>query len=315
MAPTPLSGYKGASMPMQLFPVLLLLAADAASGTKGQADLYGRVVDRALERAQANLIGATDLWVDHSRWENAWIVESERYQVRTTHSRHLALEIAQNLEYMHGEFVKLLGPGGPPPRKFRVWIFPELAAYNEFGNQRGAEHSSSYGSFYASEDPDQPVATYYTPNATLLGMWLTHAATHQYVEQCFARPLPLWASEGLASYFALFWDWSYGSRELRRIADGAGYVPLDRLLRDPIEAYVGGADVRFVELGMLFHYLLNHREDMKTRAGEGVETAPFRDYLRALVRGNASPTPPFWKADEQAVGLEQAFKAFDFSAR
>lgn len=302
-------------MPMQLFPVLLLLAADAASGTKGQADLYGRVVDRALERAQANLIGATDLWVDHSRWENAWIVESERYQVRTTHSRHLALEIAQNLEYMHGEFVKLLGPGGPPPRKFRVWIFPELAAYNEFGNQRGAEHSSSYGSFYASEDPDQPVATYYTPNATLLGMWLTHAATHQYVEQCFARPLPLWASEGLASYFALFWDWSYGSRELRRIADGAGYVPLDRLLRDPIEAYVGGADVRFVELGMLFHYLLNHREDMKTRAGEGVETAPFRDYLRALVRGNASPTPPFWKADEQAVGLEQAFKAFDFSAR
>lgn len=305
-------------MSMQLFLALFLLTSGAAGAASGPAELYGRVVDRALERAQGELVGATDLWVDHSIWENAWVVESEHYQVRTTHSRHLGAEVAKNLEFMRGEFEKLLGPGGPAPRKFRVWIFPELTAYNVFGNLRGAEHSSSYGSFYAPDDPDQPIATYYSPNPTLLGMWLTHAAAHQYIEQCFARPLPLWASEGLASYFALFWDWSYGARELKRIAEGASYVPLDRLLRDPIQAYVGVADLRFIELGMLFHYLLNYRDDTKTRAAEsadGVETAPFRDYLRALVRGNASPTPPFWTSDAQVADLEQAFKAFDFSAR
>ena len=296
--------------------VLLALgsyAAQAAPPKTNPPDLYQRALRRALEKAQIELLQNTDLWEDHTRWEDPWIVESDHYQVRTTHSRLLASSLGKDLDYMFEEVVKLLGPSAPRG-KFPIWIFPDLPAYNAFGAQHGAEHSSMYGGFYSSEHAERPVAAYFTENRTLLGMWVTHAAVHQYLEQVQPASYPLWIGEGLASYFALFWDWNYGARELRRFLTSGDFVPLERLTRDPIQAYADSSAVRFIELGMLFHYLLNCREDTKT-SPEG-DVGPFRDFLRALTRGQDVSGFPFVRLSrEEMQAIEQDFKSYDFGGQ
>lgn len=295
---------------------LLALLSSAVPAPGGGPDaLYRRTVERSLERAQAELVASIDLFVEHPRWEDPWVVTSEHFEVRTTESYALAAEMARQLEFIHGEWVKLLGPGSPPPGKNRIWIFPNIAAYNQFG-QQAAEHSSMYGSFYADQQAEQPVATYYNPNHTWLGMWITHAATHQFLAKSFGAEPELWIAEGLASYFALYWDWSYGARELKRLASGREFVPLERLLSEPIQAYVTNANDRFIELGMLFRYFLDHCEGTKNGAGGQADAGPFRDFLRAALRGQDISRTEFAQTlDEGSDLLESDFKNFDFGAQ
>jgi hypothetical protein len=140
-------------------------------------------------------------------------------------------------------------------------------------------------------------------------MWVTHSATHQYLEQTFGNAMPTWVSEGLASYFALYWDWEYGKRELRRLIDAGRLVPLRRLVAEPLPAYVGSADARFIELGMLFHFLLNYCEGTKLGAAGDPDDGPFLQFLRASVRGQDTSKLVFVQTVEEAAELlEEDFK-------
>ena len=297
-------------------PFLLLLLVSLQSGARARTDgPYGRVVARALERSAAELLAAAKFDVDHSRWEDPWVVTSEHYEVRSIKSYAQARTIANSSEFLRGEFVKLLGEGrGGRAARHAIWIFPYIGDYNRFGNANGAEHSSMLGSYYASDDPAQPVATYENGNPTLLGMWITHSAVHQFVEQNFGTQREVWIDEGLASYFALFWDWSYGASELERIKKARAFIPLTRLVREPIQAYLGQAHDRFIELGMLFHFLLNSCETTRNGAGGDPSTGPFQEFLRAAVRGQDVSDTEFMQTFEDAPELlEEDFKKFDFT--
>jgi len=276
---------------------------------------YRRVVARALTRAQETLVASSDFEVDHSRWEDPWVLRSEHYEVRTTKSFAQARTLSQSLEYMHGEFEKLLGQTPPRDQPYRVWVFPDLASYNQHGDQHGAEHSSLLGSFFSSQHPEQPVVSYQTSNPTLLGMWLTHSAAHQYLETTRGTRAPVWVSEGLASYFALYWDWGFGARELERI-ERAGFVPLARLFDEPLAAYLQRPDDRFIQLGMLFHFLLNTCEATKNGATGDPESGPFQEFLRLAVRGEDTRQTDFVQSlDGTLELLEKEFKGHVFEAR
>jgi hypothetical protein len=292
---------------MPCAPLVLL----ALSGpTPGGEELYRKAVTRSLERAQEELLAATDLWVDHSRWDDPWIVVSEHFEVRTTHSHALAGKIGRDLEFLRGEWIKLVGEGQRPTGKARVWIFPSIGAYNQLGEQYD-EHSSMYGGFYARDEPEQPAVALYDANHTRLGMWITHAATHQFLARSFGLEPETWIAEGLASYFALFWDWGYGQRELERLESSGRFVPLEGLLRAALPEYVSSAHERFIELGMLFHFLLNSWEPTRNAAdGTG---GTFQEYLRAAVRGQGRSGSEFERTLREAGSfLEQDFRDFAF---
>jgi len=293
---------------------VLVLAALQAAPARLEGP-YKRVVSRALERAEAKLLTSASFDVDHSRWEDPWVVQTEHYEVRSTKSYAQAHSIADSAEFMRGEYVKLLGEGrGGRAGRQAIWIYPSLAAYKIFGNQNGAEHSSFYGSYYASGDAALPVATYDDNNPTQLGIWVTHSAVHQFLEQGFGPQRETWVDEGLASYFALFWDWSYGASELERMQKARTFIPLQRLLREPIQTYGDHAHEHFIELGMLFHYLLNSCETTKNGAGGDPSTGPFLEYLRAAVRGQDTSSTEFAQtAGDELDLLEQDFKDFDFA--
>ena len=293
---------------------ILFLAVLQTTPSRAESP-YRRVLARALERAEKQLLASANFDVDHSRWDDPWIVQTEHYEVRSTKSYSQARSIADGSELMRGEFVKLLGEGraGRTGRQ-AIWIYPTLSAYKTFGNANGAEHSSFWGSYYASADAALPVATYDPNNPTQLGMWVTHSAVHQFLEQSFGSQRETWVDEGLASYFALFWDWHYGASELERLKKARMFVPLERLVQEPIQAYAEHTHERFIELGMLFHYLLNSCEVTKNGAGGDPTTGPFQEFLRAAVRGQDVSGTEFAKSfDEDAALLEQDFKDFDFA--
>jgi hypothetical protein len=293
---------------MLLAAWLLVLAPQAA----GQGGLYGTVVTRALGRAQAQLAASTKFEVDHSRWEDPWIVRTEHYEVRTTRSYAQAASLAKSLEFMRVEFEKLLGPAPAREGRHAVWIMPDLAAYNQKGESAG-DHSSLLGSFHAVEFPERPVVALQSRNATELGMWVTHSATHQYVASAFGERAPTWVAEGLASYFALYWDWNYGAEELARQAKAGRLLPLERLFAEPLPAYRADPHVRFLQLGMLFHFLLNSCEATRNGATGDPETGPFREFLRLAVRGEDTRRTDFAESLEGTLDLLQAeFEEHEF---
>jgi len=277
---------------------------------------YRRVVSAALGRAQTRLEAGLELEVDHSSWEDPWIVRTPHHEVRTTKSRGQAAALAKSLEFMHAEFEKLLGPAPARAEHLRVWVVPDLAAYNQLGDAHGGDHSSVLGSFFAADHPERPLIAMQSNNATLLGMWVTHSAVHQYVHAAFGEHAPTWVSEGLASYFALYWDWSYGARELARLKTARRLVPLEGLLREALPTYRQAPDVRFIELGMLFHFLLNTCEATRDGADGDPETGPFREYLRRAVRGEDTREKDFALTLEEALELiEEEFLAHEFEQK
>lgn len=295
-------------------PVLVLIGAQGSPAAK-PADLYRRAVARAYARAQAELVAAAKLDVDHSRWEDPWVAVTEHYEVRSTKSYRQARTIADSSEFLRAEMVKLLGEGrGGRTAKQPIWIFPNLGAYTVFGNANGEEHSSLWGSYYADKDPALAVATYENGNPTLLGMWVTHSAVHQFLSQNFGAQRLVWVDEGLASYFALFWDWDYGASELERLKQARAFIPLERLVREPIQAYLEKPHERFIELGMLFHFLLNSCE--ATKNGANGDPGPFQEFLRLAVRGQDVSDTEFMTSFEEAARLlEEDFRNFDFTRK
>jgi len=306
---------------MRRRPVLLALAALAAVAAVrgGPADdapdsPYERALRKSVRRAQLELQRELDLWEDHSSWDDPWIARSEHYEVRTTHSRGLARDLARGLDQMLGFFQSVLRRRYTPDAPFQVHVFPGLAEYNEFGTQHGAEHSSFYGSFFASAAPGQPVATYFVENRVLLRMWVTHGATHQFVAAAFGSEGPPWISEGLAAYFALYWDNAYGPAELERISAQGGDIPLGELLAAPEARYTDRPHERLVQLGMLFTYLLSFRDDTRlVYDGEELVSAPFADYVVAVLRSQnveANPVHELFTVDLEALELD--FRGFEF---
>ena len=295
--------------------VLLLALPLALPPGDGAADkLYARAVQHAVERAQKELFAGVHFEVDHSVWDNPWVVTSAHYEVRTTHSYAQAAEISNGLELLYAEWTKLLGEGPAHAGLRRVWIFPGMADYNKFGTEAGAEHSSLTGCFFSDKHAEQPVATYQNGNPKLIAMWATHGAVHQYLLQRYGEQHLTWVDEGLAAYFALFWDWDFATHEFARIVRGPTYVPLERLVSEPIQAYKIKPEDRFIELGLLFRYLLNSCEATRNGAGGDPTTGPFQEFLRAAVRGQDVSETEFMQGfEEGAALLEEDFKSFDFS--
>jgi hypothetical protein len=296
------------------FLAITLAAQAAGAQTPSPAATAQDALQRALERAQKDVESKLELWADHSTWEKAWQVASPHYIVRTTRSHWFGRQMGETLESMYPRFQELLAPGFEPPSKLVVNVFPDIASYNTFGEQNGAEHSSFYGSFFAQQASDRSVAATYHENPTLMRMWLTHSATHQFLDRAFTSPRLAWIEEGLSAYFELQWDYAYGVAELERMKAEGKLIPLRQLLPAPVQQYTTRTHERFIQLGMLMYYLLYFREDTRTVMDEGVLLqAPFNDYLREMLTGRDNTKNPVHELFTQRIDeLERDFHAYEF---
>lgn len=296
--------------------LLVLTAGLFRSGAIAQAPArptpYQRALVAATADAQQRIENGLSLWSDHSTWEQAWVGRTERFAVRTTSSYGAARDLAQGLEVMIGNLERTLGRTPAPTGVQNVYVFPDLAAYNQFGNQFGEHHSSFYGSFFAPRNDQRPVAALWSDNATLLRMQVTHSAVHQYLAAAYpGRTLPAWLDEGLAAHFAAWWDYGWTLGEYERLRAAGELPPLPTLLQDGVAAYVGGTHARMTELAMLFYWLLRFREDTRT-PDEAAAPAPFRDYVTALLEGRPTDGMHCALLFADAAQLDEDLRAFTF---
>ena len=239
---------------------------------------FGRIMQSALDRSGDSLLKRNDFYREHATWEQAFVVSSEHYRLKTVGSRSAANKLVAGLEFMLGEFQSLLASDFVPAQRFEIDVLP-LAEYNVRGDD-AAEHSSFYGSFLGSAGR---VAISYNPNSEYIGILATHSACHQFTQQAFGRSMPFWISEGLAAYFATFWNPEWSQSELERVKNSQAWIGMRSLLSGRASDYMSSGDTRLIELGMLFKYLLQFNET----TGEDADS-PFVNFLRASVRGQQS---------------------------
>lgn len=299
---------------LPLLPALLTLPGSVPATVETPEPLH-RALVASIERAQEEIERNQVLWTDHSNWADPWIVRGETFQVHTTASYAFGRTLAESLDSMLPRFEQLTGLKldlkGSDSEPLTVLVFPTLEQYNELGDNFD-ERSSIYGSFLATGEPGEAVATYYQPNLTLMRMWATHSALSLFVHRAGdGEPPRLWVERAVASYFASSWDYPYYVREFRRMRDAGELIDLDDLIRAPIAEYVDNPHARFIQLGMLVTYLRSCREETRTRmTGRRVDAAPFEDFLRALFAG----TRPEDSAVTRLLGEDRATLQRDFFA-
>ncbi len=270
---------------MLLRRLFLILAAAAPAQAQDESPLAG-LLDAAIARAETKLQADLDIWQDHSTWETAWRVRTEHYEVRRVGSYVQAKGTADTLERALARFETTLGVSLPAnTERMKVFVLPSEAAYRQFGDDHGEEHSSFYGSFYANNHPEQPVAMVHDSNWGR--QYLIHSACHQFLAKAFpGRTPPVCVDEGLAAYFSMCdsmnFGWARSQFESWRGDDDA-FIPLRRLLSDPIARYADNPIRRMLELGILFWYLFEYRDDTRNR--DAGESSPFREYLLLHLRG------------------------------
>lgn len=304
--------------PRAFFACLAAVALTAGADLTAQQDKrIEAALSKAVRAAQAKLEQKATLWTDHSKWARARIVKSKYFAVRTTQNHVYGKRMAEGLDAMAGHFKSLLKPDHDWGDRAQILLFPTLTDYNTAGNNANTQavHSSIYGSFYASEQTGRPVAAVFHANYTLVCIEVTHSAVHHFLDRAYpgATP-PIWVQEGLAGYFSLYWSWSWGASELARFQEQKSWVPLDRALKNGLNRYGNKAHQHFIQLGMLFKYLLHERADTKsTPDDDGVQQGPFADYLRKTLQGIDVKKHPVHKLlFENTKQLEAELKAHEF---
>jgi hypothetical protein len=311
-------------VPLLLFLLLLLglappvtgtLIPPPSSGLRSETG-YDRALREAMSRAQGELQRGITLRTDHSRWEDPWVVTTQHYRVTTIDSYFLGRSIADGLETMLHSFQAVLGTDWTPSTPLAVNLFPDLLAYNQFGDDFGDLRTSISGSHYAIGHAEQPVVAMPGTNVTQTQMWITHAAAQQFAHHAFRTVPPTWISEGIGAYFSLYWSPGYGPAELRRLVETGNYIPLSALIGAGIDSYAGSAHDRFMELGTFFWYLLHYREETRTAAPGEVEVPEsFASYLHAVLSGEGATDHPFYLYFlDNVVQIERDFKACEFGS-
>lgn len=283
-----------------------------APGRPGSDAIYRSSVEKALERARDELERSLELYVDHSSWEDPWIVERAPFRVRSTSNWRFTDDTARNLGTMVEHFEALLERPFPRDEIRDVFIFPDIGTYNDFGSPY-AHHTSILGAFYADQHPERPIAACDTGNWVWNGRNLTHGALHMYLARVAPRALPVWFEEGLASYFAYYyWENKQGVEEWERMLVDGRVIPLERLLSADLSQYTNRPDDWFVELAMFFTYMIHYCPETATSLDD-VREGSFVDYLRKAVRGERLTRHPVHRIlTNDLEFLEPVFLEFQF---
>ena len=245
------------------------------------------IVKKALEKAGRQL--EADWFRIPTSWEDAWVYQSKKHQVRTMHSFWLAKTVAKSLDDMTQHFEAFLGLKAVSGRRLPVEIHPDLAAYQNVGgsvqNDRTAHHSSAHGAFWTNELDGEPVITYELSPISLVKRFATHAAFHRHLHACNANNFPEWLEEALCAYFEMYWDTTEDRstphfRSLVKRGELRSWVELTQLTADQF-----GPNER-VQLAMMVHFLQNVCESTRqVENKEGVlSPGPFQEYVQARAR-------------------------------
>ncbi len=276
-------------------------------------------LDRVLDDVQRRVERDTEILEERTTWETAWVARSEHYEVRSLHSYGLAKQIADGQETMLEHFQRVLGKGIQRSEPFVIHVRRDVGAYNQAGEEFGTEHSSFYGSYFAEQEERTPVEVAWDRNTTWLQIQITHSALHQFLKT--AHPgarMPAWVEEGLAAYFSFYWDQAWAIAELQRMRTDDEVLGFRQLAATNLSSFGRDTHARMVQLGMLFSWLMDYREDTRIQhdADGAVTGGRFLEVLRKLCNGEGEfAALNFITELGGPIDLMKDFTAYEFPAK
>ena len=174
--------------------------------TREEADLIGRGYRKEGNR----WMSPQESEEFHSKWENAWAVETAHYKIRTTQSEAFAKDLGALLEVAYPEFLKYWG--GRPPKldkgeKMLLNAYRDFEDYRRYCVERKAESMINAAGF-AQADSKTVVGWNKTGSLRHFLQTMVHEAAHLYYWRAvgFSDP-PSWLAEAMATWFEGF-EWT-----------------------------------------------------------------------------------------------------------
>jgi tetratricopeptide (TPR) repeat protein len=238
-----------------------------------------------------------------SRWEDAWIEETEHCTVKTNHSETFAKDLALLAETAWEKMKAYHGgaePSFPPGARMTLHAYRSFEDYRDWCVQNKAQDQVAAAGF-ARSDLDVAAGWNKTGNDRQFLQTMIHEASHLFYFRVSpaARP-PSWYAEGMATWFEGFaWDgaaWTFSHISDARLpfardAMKAGrHIPLKELLAGDamqlILADPSRALLFYAECWSL-HYYLSRTDDRSARtawaefrkAADSGTPRPLLDYF------------------------------------
>jgi len=291
-----------------LFALGAAAAAAAATIQSTPRDPVAEVAQEVFEGALRDVHASAlegDLRARRRPIDDPWVVRTEHYEVHASRDRQLAAWVARSLEVQLAAMQRFLDTDRAPDERFRVTVFPDLAAYNALGEDYDAR-SSIAGAFYANSPPHDFVATYESDNYNVMLENLVYGAFLQYADSLApGRGVATALDQAMASFFA-----ANANPELARFrfeqfvairdeADGAApWTSVGALLLMGLDGFASnegaaGATLgraRRTQLAQLVTFLTQHHPDT---SGDGDGPGMFQDYVAKTYTGQNATEHPF----------------------
>jgi hypothetical protein len=288
--------------------------------------LWGWVAEASLPRYEQGLRPVHDRWLPagqaerlRSQWNQAWVIETDHYQVRTNAGLEEGVRLATELEQCYGVFSRLFAGYGlseeqlraafggqpsrarlfrPPRGQFIVHLYRNREEFQKrIARFRALDQATATGLYVPS---DRIVYCY--RDEELEGGWLAsvlHEATHQLFVEATARfqfgPRDgnYWVVEGVAAYmeslhrrngWLLVGSWDTPRLKLAReqLVQHHRYIPLNKLVELTAQDFARrDSSFLYGQSALVVHFLL-HCEKGKYRR-------VLLSFLEEVLSGRASP--------------------------
>ncbi len=177
-------------------------------------DLYGKpkVVDALLASgvdvplesgSRYSPEEAARIDAEHSRWEDAHLVEGPNYRVRTNMGIEMARSVSESMEQINAFYREFYGyrTRKKSMRSCEVRLYARRSDFDRHEPSAKPTHAGFYqpgDNFVATYDPREDESP-----RPLSSLWATlfHEASHQFTRALWPNSVPTWLNEGTACYF------------------------------------------------------------------------------------------------------------------
>ncbi len=262
----------------------------------------GELLRRGFKRYKDRWYSREEYLSIRSRWEDAYEVRTEHYEIRTNRSEEFAAELGKVAEAAYRELRALYGgdePRLPGRERMTLWAFARFEDYRAYCVEHKCEdHLQAAG--FARSDSNVVVGWDKTESLQQFLQTMAHEAAHLYYFRVrpAGRP-PSWYTEGMATQLEGF-TWKGSEYAFDRVSASrlpflkesirkSRLLPLDQLLAGNALSLINSdpekALVFYAQSWGLFYFLTNtNRADLRDA---------FEKYRKSIDAGTDRPLSDF----------------------
>ncbi|MBL8763944.1 MAG: hypothetical protein JNM07_06720 [Phycisphaerae bacterium] len=252
------------------------------------------------------------------------LIETEHYAIHTTDTSSVVVDrLPMFLEAAHSRYVAAFGPlpAGPTGNdRMDVFVMATRAEWQRLSRELLGSQAEPILRMERGGFTSGGRALFFNIGTADTLAIASHEGWHLFTQRTFARPLPTWAEEGIATHFegyrwsagaSTFHSWSNIERfdQLRAAAQAGGLIPLERLLTMQPSGVIEGSQrstlTYYAQVWALIHFLEegdggSHRAALKALIADAAGGS-IAEHVRERFAADALGARPVSATDGAAI--------------